>query len=1561
MKNLRQFVRRSGLLATGKRRRRLSTSRRSDATNRRLSSETLEKRHLLAGGILASQNVANRYDVNADGSVTARDALGVVNFLARSSSSEGESSGLTSSSAKSGYFYDVNGDNNVTAADALGVINALARAEGELTVLPINLTYSESDGGAIGLVQFSLLDPQFVIGSAGLDLASVEITIASPVDAGSPVSVLADGRARINLKNFAELNEGESATITINYLINELVNGSPTGTPVPNTATITINGVTNVEVEYILTARDLNDAAIAPQNGVVNVGVDQEFYLEVSYEDFRSRSNPDRNLGIFKLLTDITFDNASVITPILFESQRLEILGVGTNAPDINPFDTQSVVFTIPSSPSGTTTYTWDVPGSPDSTFEDEVVAALTAFGYTPSQYRLEALTIDGGATGTKGFGQRVVFDAAEFGNMDLPNISVTVNEFGIADPAFNVFAVGNSSETPALINGQPNSAAVPFSIERRSRTFNNLTGGFGQVFYGTQNSGAYDPAVGFTGVGGLGGIPSQGGGVPQLDLRNQFFEPFDAFSLRVKINQPDATVTATVGASVTQDEFLLLYGYDNERIAGNVIAEQTEGNLGDFAPNGVARIVVSTATPNDNPVVTGEVTATFSENDAPGSVDLLAGASDPNGDALNVANLALDASNMGNPGGITPNGNSLSVDPAFYGFLNDGENEVIVYAYNIVDGRGGSVPQKATITITGVTNPNSPPIIQNQTFSIVENSAGGTSVGTVVATDPEQGPLTFAITAGNTGNAFAINGTTGELTVLTQSALDFETVPSFALSVSVTDNGGLTRSATMTVNLTNVNEAPVLNDRTIAVNETVQPPTVFATIQAIDPEGDSLTYSVIERNDNGLFSLSPTGQLSVAATPLPPDTTYSLTVEVTDGEFTDTAVITINVTDVNQRPTANDATFSVDENSALGTAVGSVVANDPDGDTLTYAITAGNTNGAFAINPATGEITVNGSINFESQSSYLLTVTVSDPDGLSDPAAIRINVNDVNESPTVQDQTFEVPEDAVIGTVVGTIQASDPDAGDQLTFELTGGSGVGVFNVSATGQVTTLAALDFETVPQYTINVRVTDLDGLSDPGVVTIKITNVNEAPIVGNPITATFSEQDGQASVALLTGATDPDGDTNSLTVANFSLVSGSAAGISRNGTQLTVVPGANGDLVDGQSRTNVYRYDVVDSGGASTPQFATITINGFNDPPNARDDSRVSIKNRVVVVDVLDNDDVGDGESGVPTLIESSVVLSASSVGNAVLSVNASTGEVTVTPTQDFIGTISFTYTIEDAQGKQDSATATVTFRDFEVSTISGLVFEDTLENGIDVILNGAAEIRNGIKDIDEVGIAGLTVELFSAAEDNATNEDILLTATTDLEGAYQFGEIPPGMFTLRLVSPRVGDIAFEGADGVLDVSDSATQMVSIGPEGGETITGIDWYVTSIDGQLRTTNLLASGSKNLDKDGNPEGAFALLDESGKQVFVGVPGGFEGVEMVKLTYDHVTDEALLEVLNDGEVYTRTFLDVMENMNETNQPVRLSQDGLKIQLLLGFSDLFGNNSGSGGNGGGNTSSGNS
>ena len=224
----------------------------------------------------------------------------------------------------------------------------------------------------------------------------------------------------------------------------------------------------------------------------------------------------------------------------------------------------------------------------------------------------------------------------------------------------------------------------------------------------------------------------------------------------------------------------------------------------------------------------------------------------------------------------------------------------------------------------------------------------------------------------------------------------------------------------------------------------------------------------------------------------------YSLTVTVEDpGGLSDTASVSMIVTDVNEPPAfdAEEYAFTVAEDAAVGASLGSVSATDQDEDTLTYSISDGNDAGTFAIG-ARGAITVAAALDHETTPSYTLTVEATDPGGLSDTADVSITVSGVNDEPpsfSAEEYTFTVPENSAIGHSVGTAAATDPDAGDTLTYSISGEA----FGIDASGAITVGAALDHETTESYSLTVTVEDGSGLSDTADVSITVTNVNEAP--------------------------------------------------------------------------------------------------------------------------------------------------------------------------------------------------------------------------------------------------------------------------------------------------------------------------------------------------------------------------------------------------------------------------------------------------------------------------------
>ena len=461
----------------------------------------------------------------------------------------------------------------------------------------------------------------------------------------------------------------------------------------------------------------------------------------------------------------------------------------------------------------------------------------------------------------------------------------------------------------------------------------------------------------------------------------------------------------------------------------------------------------------------------------------------------------------------------------------------------------GSSATHTFTIDVTDV-NDNTPIITPSQSFDIDEASANDTPVGTVALTDADSeavNTFTWSITAGNTNDAFAIDPSSGELTVNTSSQLDTETTPGYTLSLTVSDGANTSSAETVTININDLNDnLPVITaSQSFSINENSANATSVGTVLATDADATVTTYqdwTITGGNTNNAFVINDsTGELSVAdASQLDYETTptsYNLLVTVSDGETTSSAeTVTINVNDLNDNlPIINASqSFSIDENSADDTSVGTVAASDADATATTYqdwAITGGNTNNAFAIDPDTGELTANTSseLDTETTPSYSLTLTVSDGANTANAETVTININDLNDNTPIitPSQSFDIDEASANDTPVGTVALTDADSAavNTFTWSITAGNTNNAFAIDpSTGELTvnTSSELDYESgTILYTLSLTVSDGATTSAAEDITINILDVSEhdaapsAAYLGLPdnyINITFTPESG-----------------------------------------------------------------------------------------------------------------------------------------------------------------------------------------------------------------------------------------------------------------------------------------------------------------------------------------------------------------------------------------------------------------------------------------------------------------
>ena len=196
--------------------------------------------------------------------------------------------------------------------------------------------------------------------------------------------------------------------------------------------------------------------------------------------------------------------------------------------------------------------------------------------------------------------------------------------------------------------------------------------------------------------------------------------------------------------------------------------------------------------------------------------------------------------------------------------------------------------------------------------FSLAENADGGTSpvsLGSVSATDPEDSTIIYSIEAGNSDGLFAIDFETGALSYQ-GAGEDYESgTTSYELTVRASD-GGLHSDVTVTVNVTDVAEAPAFAEGSYAFSlaenaDGGATSVALGAVSATDPENSTITYSIEAGDSGGLFAIDPgTGALSYEGAGEDYEsgtTSYELTVRASDGGLHSDVTVAVNVTDLQE------------------------------------------------------------------------------------------------------------------------------------------------------------------------------------------------------------------------------------------------------------------------------------------------------------------------------------------------------------------------------------------------------------------------------------------------------------------------------------------------------------------------------------------------------------------------------------------------------------------------------------------------------------------------------------
>jgi hypothetical protein len=229
--------------------------------------------------------------------------------------------------------------------------------------------------------------------------------------------------------------------------------------------------------------------------------------------------------------------------------------------------------------------------------------------------------------------------------------------------------------------------------------------------------------------------------------------------------------------------------------------------------------------------------------------------------------------------------------------------------------------------------------------------------------------------------------------------------------------------------------------------------------------------------------------------------------------------------------------------------------------------------------------------------------------------------------------------------------------------------------------------------------------------------------------------------------------------SVDAASFS--NGGSATVSGDGLRILYTPAAN------FSGTETFRYTLRDSRGGTAQGTVTMTVTPQNDPPSAANDTFTFTKDTGPhELNVLANDAIAPDAGETLTITNASVPPAAGTV-----QVVSNGQRIQFTPAAGFTGDAVISYTIDDGNGGTDTATATVTIRDFVPSRLAGFVYFDRDDDGA--------------FDAAEAPIGGVTIMLTGT---DSFGEAVSRTAVTQADGSYTFADLAPGSYTLAQTQP-----------------------------------------------------------------------------------------------------------------------------------------------------------------------------
>jgi large repetitive protein len=645
------------------------------------------------------------------------------------------------------------------------------------------------------------------------------------------------------------------------------------------------------------------------------------------------------------------------------------------------------------------------------------------------------------------------------------------------------------------------------------------------------------------------------------------------------------------------------------------------DDNFGTTSNEATIKVTVNSV--NDIPVITGQTPALISATEDQSftvSVSNLV-ISDPDNSTFTL--IVLSGTNYTFSGTtITPSANY---------------NGPLTINVKVNDGSADSNSFGLSADVAAV---NDTPVISGQTpatISATEDQDFSISLSNLTITDPDDGSFTLNILSGTN---YSFSGTT------ITPAPDYS--GPLTVNVEVSDGTNTSSPFGVSVNVANVNDAPIITGQTPATISATEDTDFLITVSNLvisDPDNSSFTLTVLA-GTNYTFS----------ANTITPNANYNgpltVNVKVNDGSVDSSPFgVSVNVSAVNNTPVITGQTppvISATEDTNFAISISNLIISDPDNSSFTLNVLSGS-NYTFSGTTITPASNYNGPLT--------INVEVSDGANTSAPFGISANVTAVNDKPTITGQTpatISATEDTNFTISVSNLTISDPD---NSTFTLTVLSGT---NYTFSGTTITPSP---NISGALTVNVKVNDGTTDSDPFGVTVNVASVNDAPIITGQTPATISANEDQSFSIALSNLTISDPDN-----ASFTLTILSGTNYTFSGT--TITPASN---YSGVLTVNV---KVNDGTNDSAPFGVSVNVSGVNDPPTitGQTPATISATEDTNFTISISNLTISDSDNSTFTLI----VLSGT---------NYTFSGSTITPAANYSGALTINVKVND--GTNDS--------------------------------------------------------------------------------------------------------------------------------------------------------------------------------------------------------------------------------------------------------------------------------